>query len=603
MRVALAAGGLFAITGYGPVRLALPAALRRHEPLWVLPTGACVTALAMSVLGYAGVPYRTALVLTIAGGAVTAVLAVARRGTGLADVAVLELGWPVYVALLAGFIAVIPLLRSNFATVIGYGADAHLAVGTAQFLQHHYPTSFHVGSPINQVPLVWRSKVPIYYPFAAVSSLSGLQPFQVISSLEAVLLVLTLLGVWLLCRDLLAGGVAASAAAVGLVGLDRMVLHTITHPYYNQTWGMFTLPFAIVIGWWVVGEPARTADRRSRRGAAALLALFAVVCAFAYPLALPIPALALVVMSAREWRDRRARGEAGVGWSARRLWHGPRSLVWIVPLLALLAVPLRGVVEKLTSGYDAIFNPTLSLRGWGGDLFAYFPEHQFFSLRSAAWLWVAAPLIVLGIALALRERPRALRWGLWAVFAFGALAALYFRERTYGYYFHFKLLAFVAPLAVATAVVGLARLRLAGAVLIAGWLALAYGGARAEVNSITNELPVGMIHLQSLDRSLPAGSIRLDMDPSLQLWVAEMLPHHPLCSQTPVLNTSYPHVTVSRRADYILLDYQMHPPFDRAGPPIWRDEEFRLYAARAGVPGVDRCSERRVQTVTSISGS
>jgi hypothetical protein len=218
-------------------------------------------------------------------------------------------------------------------------------------------------------------------------------------------------------------------------------------------------------------------------------------------------------------------------------------------------------------------------------------------------MWVAVPVILVGIALALRDRPRALRWGLWAVFAFGALAALYFRARTYGYYFHFKVLAFVAPLAVATAAVGLARLRLAGAVLIAGWLALAYGGARAEVNSITNELPIGMIHLQALDRSLPPGSIRLDMDPNLQLWVAEMLPRHALCSQTPVLNTSYPHVVVSRRSDYVLVDYQMHPPFDRQGPAIWRDEEFRLYRERSDVPGVNRCSQRRIQTVTGISGA
>lgn len=601
LRVAAAAIGLFAVTGFGAVRLALPVGLRRHEPLWVLPTGACVTALEMTVLGYAGVGYQANLDLTIAFGALLTVVAVRRRGIGLGGVALRELGWPVYVAALIGFVALIPLFRSNFATVVGYGSDAHLAVGTAQFLQHHYPTSFHTGSPINQVPLEWRSKAPIYYAFAAVSTLSGLQPYAVISSLEAMMLVLTLLGIWLLCRDLLGTSAAAAAAACGLVGLDRMVLHTIMHPYYNQTWGMFVLPFALVLCWWLVGDPRRPSVPGTRRGSAVLLALFGAVCAFAYPLALPIPALALGVMAARDWRDRRRSGERPL-WPPRRLWRGPRSLVWLVPLAGVLAVPLRGVFEKLSTGYEAVVNPTVSLSGWAGDLATYFPEDQFLSLRSSAWMWVAMPVLVLGIVLALRDRPRALRWGLVAVFVFGVVALIYFRARAYGYYFHFKLLAFVAPLALATAVAGLSRLRVVGALLIVGWLVLAYGGARAEVDATTNELPIGMVHLQALDRTLPPGSIRLDMDPGLQLWVAEMLPHHSLCSQTPVLNTAYPHVTVSRRADYILVDYQMHPPFDRQGTPIWRDEEFRLYRESPSAPGVDRCSERRVQTVTSISG-
>ena len=61
--------------------------------------------------------------------------------------------------------------------------------------------------------------------------------------------------------------------------------------------------------------------------------------------------------------------------------------------------------------------------------------------------------------LALRRAPRDIRWGLGGIVAFGVLAALYFRPREYGWYFHFKALAFVAPLVVAVAAVGLARLQ------------------------------------------------------------------------------------------------------------------------------------------------
>ena len=70
-----------------------------------------------------------------------------------------------------------------------------------------------------------------------------------------------------------------------------------------------------------------------------------------------------------------------------------------------------------------------------------------------------------------------------------------------------------------------------------------------------------------------------------------------LCSQLPLLHTQYPHVERSRRADFILLDrrarrfYRGDPP-DAAGPPIRRNREFRLYRARSGLPGPERCSER-----------
>ena len=58
--------------------------------------------------------------------------------------------------------------------MIGNGSDAHLAVGTAHFLQHTYPTAVNVDEPVDRVPLVWRSKQPIYYALASVASLASL---------------------------------------------------------------------------------------------------------------------------------------------------------------------------------------------------------------------------------------------------------------------------------------------------------------------------------------------------------------------------------------------------------------------------------------------
>src|SRR5437763_15728434 len=52
-RVAAATLFVFGATGLGLVRLLLPAALKRYELLWVLPTGGCATGLALTVLGFA----------------------------------------------------------------------------------------------------------------------------------------------------------------------------------------------------------------------------------------------------------------------------------------------------------------------------------------------------------------------------------------------------------------------------------------------------------------------------------------------------------------------------------------------------------------------
>ena len=59
---------LFGIAGFGLTRLLLPAGLRRYEPLWVLPIGACALGLAMTLLGYAYVPYRVSLAAVLVAG-------------------------------------------------------------------------------------------------------------------------------------------------------------------------------------------------------------------------------------------------------------------------------------------------------------------------------------------------------------------------------------------------------------------------------------------------------------------------------------------------------------------------------------------------------
>ncbi len=61
------------------------------------------------------------------------------------------------------------------------------------------------------------------------------------------------------------------------------------------------------------------------------------VLAFAYPLALPIPLVPFAVVL---WPHRRRVREL------RRVYRGKRSLLWLLPLAVVFAVPVLGVLGE-----------------------------------------------------------------------------------------------------------------------------------------------------------------------------------------------------------------------------------------------------------------
>jgi hypothetical protein len=586
---------LFAIAGFGTTRLLLPDRLRRHEPLWVLPVGAVATCLELALLVYAYVPLDAAIALVIAANVGLAIYAW-RRDPGLPARSAPEgmVSWraiavPLYLAALIGAIALLPMFRGGFVTVIGNGSDAHLAVGTAQFLQHHHPAAVAPDEAVDRVPLVWRSKPPIYLAVAAIARLAGMEPYTVIATLQAALLALAALGFWLVARELLGGGLWAAASALALVGLNRIELFTGMHPYVNQTWAYMATPFAIVLAWHVV-------HHRSR-GGLLLFAAFIGVAAFAYPLALPIPLLAAIVF----WAFERKRS----GRSLLRLprLRSRRQLLWIVPLFFVLLLPLQGVLEK-TASSTRVLMPGYSLANWGGDLTGFFPERFFFGVGDPGPGAIAILLLLIGLVLALRRAPRDVRWGLGVIVAFGVLAALFFRPREYGWYFHFKALAFVAPIVVAAGAVGLARLKWAWVSVLALLFVIGVtrNGAASQIGVTFDQLPKSLLALKQVDARLPPGaSVRLDIPADgRMLWAGILLSGQPLCSQRPLMETSYPHVPVSRAADYVLVDKDWRKPFDAVGPPVMDLERYQLFHLRRGLPGGDRCSRTMVLTVTKL---
>ncbi len=591
-RAGATAIALFLVTGWGLTRLLLPAGLRRYELLWAAPIGACATAVSMMVLGFLYVPYGVNLALVILGGLVLAVVAARRSAptAGGARTAAARAAWPAWIAVLLIAVSLIPLLRAGFATVEGQGQDAHLAVGSAIFLKKHYPTSVAIEEPVDRMPLVWRSKQAIYYTLAAVSSLSGLEVYETISTVAAVLLGMAALGFFLVARELLRAPPWAAVATMAIVGLDRMVLHTVMHPYFNQTWGFFALPFAMVLAWWAVKE--RT------RGGIALLLLFVAVLGLAYPLALPIPLLPLAIVLWPERRRVRPRG----------LWKGPRSLVWMLPaafvgLILLQVPPLKGVIEKIQSANAVVLNPFHSLQNWGGDLLGYFPEPHFLAMNTYVALAVMAVPLLYASHLTLQALEVPLRRALVGLLLFTLVFLVWFRIRSFGYYFHFKLLAFVGPILLAVAITGAARVRprRAGVVGVVVLGLMATSAAGQEIGSTFDELPRSVLQLQEIDAALaPGQSVRLDIDPQEQNWGAFMLYGQPLCSQRPLLNTNYPHVQTSRKADWILTKVDAPAPRDALGPPVRELTAYTLYRAKPDIPGRDRCSQAMVETVTKV---
>ncbi len=588
---------LFAIGGFGAARLLLPAGLRRYELLWMLPTGACTVGLAMTVLGFAAVPYPVSLALVLAAGLALGVYAVRRRGWP--ELPARRLAWPTYVAVLVLAVALVPMVfRQQYAAPVGTGSDAHVAAGVGQFLKHSYPTTVNVSQPINQMNPLWTSKYPIYYALAGVSSLSGLATWQVLAVVAAELLALAAVGLFLVARELFGAPVAVSVAAMGLAALDREALHTVLNPYFNQTWGFFALPFTLVLGWWVV-QPG--IGRRARQGTALLLLLFALVLVFAYPLAAPIPVVPIAVFIWLEWRRKIASGERTL--RVRDLYQGRRSLLWMVPVAVLLAVPAAGVIQKAWQAASVLL-PGHQLSGsWKGDLTHFIPFDRFLSLPNSP----AAIVLVVGVLLlAVRGfagQPRSLAWGLGGLLAFGLVLALYFRQRQYGWYFEFKLLAFIGPLVLLIATIGAAKLRSPGLACVAVLSVCTAGSIVAEIKGTGSQLPQTTIQLAGWTKPLPPNaSIRLDMWAPDQLWAAYFLSDRPLCSQTPLLGTDYPHVPASRKADYIVASPPTSHPRDASGRPLRVNGGYVLYRENPAVPGVSHCSKRRQSRVYAGTG-
>lgn len=596
---------VFGLCGWALARALVPERLQPYRLLFVLPSGAVASGLALTLLGFAAVPFHVSLAIVLVGAALSAYAVHRRypRPPPHADGVVL--GALAVVAVLVTAIALLPTFRAGVATVTGYGSDAHLAAGSTTLLQHAYPSSTQTPYPVDEVQIPWRSKYPIFYALAAVSTVSGLEPWQALMTVTAMLLAIAGLGFFLLARHTFGASAGVAVLAGAAAVLDRMVFHLATHPYYNQMWGLLTLPFALVLAdEWV---------RKRERKAGWLLALMLLGGVFAYPLMLPFPAMILAGVFLMDRRERRARGEAVPPLDPRRLWRGPKSLIWMVPAGLLLLVPIQGVLEKFAEGIAILGDPSNSLVGWRGDV-TFYPNIEFFlGAGGVPGGGILALGVLLLAAYGLWRAPRRIAVPYAVTLGLALLAAVYFRNVLYGEYFYFKTLSFAGPMIVVIAIAAagsfLARKsivpRIAAVVLLGLFGITALAAARDEVATSFDQLTTELRDLRDWGDAIPAGaSVRLDTPPESQLWQSYMLSKHPLGSRNP--NITHPHVPITLGADYALDAIKQPPPKEAAkrpggglAPPVRANGYWRLWKLDTSRP--DTTSRKQVPKTEGIT--
>lgn len=536
LRGTLGAALLFAVTGAAAAARLAPPALRPIWPVLVLPAGAVLGGLALTMLGFAAVPLSVSLWVVLAAG-VVAWLRLARGRAPAIDWGALA-PWAVAGALTFA-IALIPAWREAAVTIYGDNPDSHQVVGSAVLFQHAPAWGTDVRLPVDTVPPNWRFRYPILYALAGASNMSHFDPIRVFPSLSGLLVALAALGFGALAVCVLRLPLGAGPWVAMATALNAVVLHVAWHPYYNQLWGLALLPWTLLLGWLAVRD-------RSRATAATFAGLL-VLLGLAYSLAVLYP---LVLVAGLMWahRVRPPRLRRPHGW----------ALAGAVLAGLLLAIPLAGALLKAAVGIRQLLTPGAAL--WGGDVFRFFDLDVFVGARGG---WVAA-LAVLVVAAVTARRLLAGRElsALGALLAVSAAFDVRVRLSDQGAYMDFKHLTFVGAIVLAFAAAGVAALVLsrrrvlaaAGAALALLWFAGAISRIRAEAGPTLQQVTADMFELRDWSRELPRGAtIRIDVPPSgVQLWAMYMLAEHRVSAAVPLLHTTYARPPVSIRADYSL---------------------------------------------------
>lgn len=567
---------LFAICGDALRLLLVPRSWGALGRLLSVPIGAAASGLVLTALGFAHLPLRVSLWLVLAAGiAASVAIRRERRRRRLLEPPVdrAQLWSWLCVLFVLLCVALMPVWRNGADTVFGENPDAHQVTGIAVLFQHVPPTTTDVALPIDKVPRAWRFRYSIFYPLAAASNISHLDPIRVFPAMAAVLVVVAALGYGAVAVRCLRAPPPAGLAVAAVITLWSVALQLAWHPYWNQLWGFALLPYALLFGWRALAD----GDGR----AAALLALILLAIGLGYPLALPYPLVMLAALAVAYWRRPRVP----------RL---VRSHGWIAAALALLILlpAVVGAASKLGSGLHQVFSPHSAL--WGGDIKQPLGLGKFVGTGGGF-------LPALGVAalalLGLRALPRRPAVAVGLALTFLCLIDLRFRLASAGGYMDFKHLSFVCGMVLtlaATAVLGLVRSR-SRAVMAAGlaiglcWTFAALAQDRRQGFGTGRQVSNATFQIRDWARRLPRGaSVRVDVPPSgTQLWAVYMLGDHPVDSPEPVIAATYAHARYGVRASYSLSlryypnsDARIKRPYplppSAQDPPLFENDTYVL---------------------------
>jgi len=536
-RGAVAGTILFGVCGAAAAARLTPAPLLPVWPLLALPAGAVLSSLTLTVFGFAAVPLKVSLWLTLALG-IAAWWRFARGRMPRVELRVL-VPWAV-AGLLVFLIATIPAWRLNETTVFGENPDAHQVVGSAVLFQNAPAWATRPGLPVNVVPSAWRFRYPILYALAGTSNLAKFDPVFVFPAMSGLLVMLAALGFGALVVLWLKVPLAGAPWVALAIPLSALTLHIAWHPYYNQLWGLALLPWTLAFGWWAVRERSRPAGV-AFGGGLLLLGL-------AYPVAVLYPVLLV----------------AGLWWAHRlgrpRIPRPRGRLAWTATVVVGLALfgPLLGAGYKLYEGVRQLLDLRADL--WGGDIFEFTPLNAFVGTELGVF-GLLAVLAVAAVAVA-RTVARREALALLALLGVSVLFAVRLRISDRGQYMDFKHLGYVGALVLALAAGGLVlalvsrrRVLMAGAAALAvAWTVPAVLNVRDVAEATPEQVTADMLRLREWARALPAGaSIRVDIPPSgNQLWAQYFLAGKRLGSPYPTAGATYAYMPFSVAGDYVL---------------------------------------------------
>ena len=584
LRAAAAAVLLFVACGLAPARLLAPPELKPWAPLLAIPLGACVSGLALALLGALAIPLAASLVVLVVGGLAAALLTPGGGEVAFAP-RLRRLAGPALMATVVTAVLVAPLIRTGaLASVVGGNGDAHLATGVATLLEQAPLGAERVQLPIDHMPGVWNSRFPMIYVLAGTAKLSGLDPVVALTPLSGVLMGGVALGLFLIGLLLLGSGPRGSLLVMAMGALGTGAMSVVYEPFYNLQWALLTLPLILLAGWFHLRDP--------RPPTLGLLAVAGISSLLAYPLLFPFVALFLVAVAAR------ARDKAG-RWLPRprlpRTWW-MRALLALPALLALLIalVLVAAAAEKMVSALVALA-PGGNLNAWHSPGEPFAPLYDRIGVPE--WAGAAAVLLVGLAGVGIWRAPREARVALGVLFGALVITVAYMRLRDGTQLFYLRALSILGPLTLAFAGAGAASLArergrralpgLAAAVVALGLVGFA---SAQRAHYIVPFVDRDTWQIREWGRRLPPGSsVRVDVRPyGAQQWAGYMLSPHPLTAIAP-LQEFFPYPPLGRKADFLLTN-SFGRPTDTVGRPVFANRRFILYRLDPGIRGPDRSS-------------